>query len=174
MILRATIVLLLVLNVGVGAWWLLHDSPLNVLPPSPVTMPQLQLMAEAPAGRITTVPAAPAKPVLAPVRVAAAMPAPPAPPATVVDSNESAQCTGSAADTRGWRVVLPQLPDLAAAEAMAARIAAAGFSDYLVMRDGGDANAIALGSYGTREAAQRRVSALHAAGFPVRCVRIPA
>lgn len=175
MILRAAIVLLLVLNVGVGAWWLLHDPPSNPLPPAPVPVPQLQLMAEAPPGRVATVPAATAKPTPAPARVAATpMPAPVVAQAPVADTSDASQCTGSAADTRGWRVVLPRLAGLEAAEAMAARIAAAGFSDYLVMRDGDDANAIALGRYGTREAAQRRMSALLAAGFQVRCVRIPA
>ncbi len=48
---------------------------------------------------------------------------------------------------------------------MAKRIADAGFSDYLVMHDGADANAIALGRYGSEATARRRVQALAAAGF---------
>ena len=42
------------------------------------------------------------------------------------------------------------------------------------MREGGEANAIALGRYGTREAAQRRTASLQAAGFAARCARIEA
>ena len=51
---------------------------------------------------------------------------------------------------------------------MAQRIAAAGFSDYLVLHEGADANAIALGRYAGEGAARDRVSALVAAGFPAR------
>ena len=65
------------------------------------------------------------------------------------------------------------VPMMAAeAEAAVTRIAEAGFSDYLLVREGSEANGIALGRYGTREAAQRRTAALQAAGFAARCARI--
>jgi len=83
-------------------------------------------------------------------------------------------CTGEDAGADGWRVYLPPQPSLAAADTMAGRIAEAGFSDYLVMREGAEANAIALGRYSTREAAQRRIAALQAGGFAARCARIEA
>jgi cell division septation protein DedD len=73
---------------------------------------------------------------------------------------------------RGWRVMLPALPDTAQAEATAARIAAAGFSDYFVVREGSEANSIALGRYGNETAARRRSEALVAAGFAARAEAI--
>ena len=42
---------------------------------------------------------------------------------------------------------------------------AAGFEDLLVMADGSEANAIALGRYRSEVAARRRQAALQAAGF---------
>jgi hypothetical protein len=151
---RAALVLLLVLNAGVAAWWLLHPAPDPVAAVLPASAPRLQLLAEA-------------APVVAPV--AARAPAP-KPPARAVATG----CNGPDAGADGWRVYLPRLPGAEAADAMAARIDAAGFSDYLVMRDGEDANTIALGRYSTRDAAQRRTASLQAAGFPARCARIPA
>jgi hypothetical protein len=155
---RAAIVLLLVLNLGAAAWWLLHASPVAEAPARPANAPTLQLLAEVPAARI-----------------AMAQPqSRPQPQSQPPASSDPSQCDGPEDATRGWRVYLPRLPTSDAAQALATRIGAAGFSDYLVMRDGDDANAIALGSYGTRDAAQRRVAALQAAGFPARCARIPA
>jgi hypothetical protein len=71
-------------------------------------------------------------------------------------------------------VYLPRLPSADAAQSAAARIAESGFSDYMVVRDGADANTIELGRYGTASAAQRRTASLRAAGFQARCARIPA
>src|SRR5690606_16767824 len=79
-----------------------------------------------------------------------------------------------AGGTRGWRVYLPPAADLASAEATAARIAAAGFDDFLVLRDGAHRNGIALGMFSTEAGAQRRSAALRGAGFEARCARIPA
>lgn len=69
---------------------------------------------------------------------------------------------------RGWRVVLPPQADRAAATALAARIGAAGFSDFLVVSSGEDANGIALGRYSGESAARRREAALRDAGFPAQ------
>lgn len=66
---------------------------------------------------------------------------------------------------RGWRVVMPPLADRAAAQAMAARLAAAGFDDHFLMSTGDDANGIALGRYGSEASARRHADALRAAGF---------
>jgi hypothetical protein len=78
----------------------------------------------------------------------------------------------TSAGQRGWHVWLPALPDHAAAQAMAARIAAAGFDDYYVIPDGADANSIALGRYGNAQAAQRRQAALKAAGFDAQAAAL--
>jgi cell division septation protein DedD len=69
---------------------------------------------------------------------------------------------------RGWRVWLPPLADRASAQAMAARIEAAGFKDYYVIPTGADANSIALGRFGNEAAARRQQSALETAGFPAQ------
>ena len=58
--------------------------------------------------------------------------------------------------------------EFAAANALAARIAAAGFRDYFVMPDGGEPNAIALGRFRSEAPAQERAQALRAAGFPAQ------
>ncbi|MEG3191682.1 SPOR domain-containing protein, partial [Lysobacter sp. D1-1-M9] len=65
----------------------------------------------------------------------------------------------------GWRVYLPPSEDLAAAQAAAARVAEAGFTDYFVMRQGADANAVALGRYADEATARAHAAALAAAGF---------
>lgn len=69
------------------------------------------------------------------------------------------------ASSRGWRVWMPPLADRDAARAMAARIVAAGFSDYYIVPNGEEANSIALGRYGNEDSAQRRQAQLQAAGF---------
>jgi hypothetical protein len=70
--------------------------------------------------------------------------------------------------TRGWRVLLPAAPSLADAQATAQRISAAGFGDYFIVREGSEANSIALGRYRNEDSATRRAQSLVAAGFPAR------
>lgn len=183
MLIRATIVLLAVLNLGVAAWWLWRPLPVADAIEQPVGVPRLVLLEEIPP--VASVP--PAAPRATPVEPRAAEPQPPAretrqtvpaPGPEPIDSEPLAgepRCEGATAgEARGWRVYLPPAADLAAAEATAARIAAAGFGDYLVLRDGESANGIALGMYSTEASAQRRGAALRAAGFAARCARIPA
>ncbi|MDQ2702962.1 MAG: hypothetical protein M3Y70_09190 [Pseudomonadota bacterium] len=146
MIIRAAIVLLLVLNLGVAVWWVLHEAPPAATVQQPAGVPRLQLLPEA-------------NPAQAPAPVArAAMPA---------------SCPGPGGDGANWRVFLSGMDTPEAAQAMATRIGGAGFSDFLVMREGDD-NSIALGLFSTLDGAQRRVEALQAAGFPARCARIAA
>ncbi len=80
----------------------------------------------------------------------------------------SAVRTRTASPARAWRVLMPPLATPEAAKAMAERIAGAGFKDYLLMREGDDANAIALGRYSSEATARRRVKALADAGFAAR------
>ena len=49
--------------------------------------------------------------------------------------------------------------------ALASRIAAAGFDDFLIVAEGAEAGSIALGRFSTPEAAGRRQQALRDAGF---------
>jgi hypothetical protein len=172
MLARALIVLLAVANLGVALWWALQpaSTPASVVvaTDSDDGAPRLRLVGEG----------APAAPV-----VAAAAPAPVAPPQCYSFGPFDAAGYAVArahlqglVDTfalraedptlaRGWRVWLPGQPDRSAANALAARIAAAGFRDYFVMPDGGEPNAIALGRFRSEGPAQERATALRAAGF---------
>lgn len=169
---RALILLLLVVNAGVAAWWAF--APTTVMPtPAPrTTAPRLQLVGEVPArGRAMPIAAPPA---VAPVPAAAqcwrfgpfANTAVLAPaqawlqPRVARSSVVLVPVSG-----RGWRVWLPPLADHDTAQAMAGQIAAAGFTDYYVVPNGVEANSIALGRYGNEEAARRRQAALQAGGF---------
>ncbi|UHQ22769.1 SPOR domain-containing protein [Lysobacter sp. 5GHs7-4] len=220
MLVRASLVLLLMLNLGVTAWWGWRTPP-----PSPATESQplgiarLQLLEErdAPPARVRAAAGAPtaalrdatvAAPAVATPAVTAPVPATPAPtvavaekpaPEPAVDTTAAAPTKGErcysfgpfenaslaasarqylqplaqrlavreqrTAPARGWRVLLPQQPSREQAQAVAQRIAAAGFNDYFVVADGAEANAIALGRYRTEDAARKRAQALNAAGF---------
>ncbi|WP_282294994.1 SPOR domain-containing protein [Stenotrophomonas sp. PS02289] len=69
-----------------------------------------------------------------------------------------------------YRVMMPASASREDAQALVKRIAAAGISDYYILGQGEDANAIALGQYRNREGAERRMAALSAAGFNARLV----
>jgi len=199
MVQRAAIVLLVVLNLGAAAWWCLHAPvPAPAPPEAPAGAARLQLLSESPlaaqpARAVVGAGAAQDDALADESRVDASLPAPapqetvapaPAPStdagadaASVADAANIAAalaCEDADGPAAGWRVWLPKLPSVGAAQTTAARIAEAGFSDYLVVRDGADAGSIALGRYGTEQAARRRTAALRAAGFAARCARIPA
>ena len=186
MLIRALIVLLVVLNLGVAAWWLTRSEP---PPPSPPEIPAgvatLELVdARAPsADHPATVSAAPtpSAPAIAP---AAAAPAAQlcfrvGPFAERIAAEQSqgklAPAVGRAAlreapgtGASGYRVSLPPAPTREEAVATAQRIGAAGFDDFLVVNQGEEINGIALGRYRNREGAQRRQAQLAAAGFPAQ------
>ncbi|MEO8366531.1 MAG: SPOR domain-containing protein [Pseudoxanthomonas sp.] len=188
MLIRSLIVLLIALNLGAAAWWISRPAmPAPVLPEQPAGVARLQLLGENRAVAQVTAP------VSVPAPAAAPLPAEPT-PAPIVATATTAQCfsvgpfdsdaAAIAATARigtqakrvrprqvpgrqatGYNVMLPPLPDRESAQALAQRIGAAGFDDYLVVSGGAQANAIALGRYGSREGAERRQSALRAAGF---------
>ena len=189
MLIRALIVLLIVLNLGVAAWWISRPDPLPpALPAQPAGVARLQLLSES--GKTATVltqapvsaPAAPAPAVAAPAAVAVAEPVTPAqcfsvgPFADQAAARSAAARLGSQASrsnpreipgkaAQGYNVVLPPQADRETAQALAQRIGAAGFDDYLVVNSGAQTNGIALGRYRSREGAERRQSALRTAGF---------
>jgi len=191
MTLRASIVLLAVLNLGVAAWWLLRPEAV----PAPVVeapsgIARLQLLSE----RVGPAPA--------PVEATAAQPdvtetpTPPAAPAAAAPAvAERCYRFGPFADAaalataqvalrpgalrlrtretregggRGWRVYLPAAADRAAANANADRLKAAGFTDLLVVGDGAEANSVALGRFSSEPRAQQHAQALRAAGFAAK------
>jgi len=191
---RALIVLLVILNLGVAAWWLLRtDPPAPASTPHPRGVPRLQLVSETAAGA----PAQVAVPQAGEPLTAAPPPADaPAPaidetgqpqasaarcfsfgpfPDAAAASAAQAKLPGGARSARirsetlrrggAWTVLMPPQPDRAAAQALAQRIDAAGFKDYYVIGEGASINGIALGRFGAEEAARRHQAALRAAGF---------
>ena len=186
MLIRAVMVLLVVLNLGTAAWWLTRPPALVPAPPAQRTgVPRLKLLSEV-AKPVAATPAAPvvaeatpavppvvsepAKPFvcfsLGPFADRAAADAAIAKLAAQVTRAVSREAPGRAAT--GYSVSLAPAANRAAAQAIAQRIGAAGFDDFLVVNTGEQANSIALGRYGSRESAERRQSALKAAGFDAR------
>ncbi len=196
--LRAVIVLLLVLNLGVAAWWLSHPGVASApsLPAQPAGVPLLQLFDETaapavtapPSASVATVPRSTVAADQAPIAAGMATTAPPTEPAQCFSLGPfaDAAATGLARSrilgqsvrqrlretpgkgASGYNVLLPPSTDRDTAQALASRIGAAGFDDYLVVNAGEQANAVALGRYRSRDAAERRQAALVAAGFPAQ------
>lgn len=188
---RALIVLLLVLNVGVATWWAMRKPSPPPVPVQPQGVVPLQLLSEAPSRRFARpLPTAPADAAVAGPPAAsgndsAAVIADAAQcvsfgPFATADAAARAQTRLQplairiaareqfATPPRGWRVYLPPHASPEVAQAAAQRISAAGFSDLLVLHDGADANAIALGRYRDEDMARRRAAALGAAGFAAK------
>ncbi|WP_295571213.1 SPOR domain-containing protein [uncultured Stenotrophomonas sp.] len=69
-----------------------------------------------------------------------------------------------------YRVMLPAAANREEAQATVKRIVAAGLSDYYIISQGEETNAVALGQYRNREGAERRMAAVQAAGFLPRLV----
>jgi hypothetical protein len=171
MLMRALLVLLVVLNAGVAAWWALHDdAPAPAAAALTADVPALQLVG---AGNAT---AAASPTSRAPASLRCYRYGPFTNPAAFAAARDAIArevawtATGEqvAGVPRAWRVVLPQ-PDRITATATAARIGAAGFGDFLVLPEGGaDANTIALGRYRSESAARERVASLAKAGFDAR------
>ena len=174
MLARALIVLLAMANAGVALWWALQPSPAAqsvVATDSDAGAPRLRLVGEAAPASAPRVVAS-----VAPVAAPQCYSFGPfdADGYAVARAHLQGLVEGFAlraedpALARGWRVWMPGQPDRAAANALAARIAAAGFKDLFVMPDGGEPNAIALGRFASVAPAQLRAQALQAAGFPAR------
>jgi hypothetical protein len=169
MLLRALIVLLVVVNLGVAAWWATRaPPPAPAAPAAPAGVPRLQLLHEMPRPAAPSpVPATPAAPTqcfrFGPYASPAALRRAHArvlPQVLAADSREEASGTAS-----GWRVYMPPLPSRAEAQAIVDRLSAAGIDDLMLVPDGAEANAIALGRYSSESGARRRQAALANAGF---------
>ena len=77
------------------------------------------------------------------------------------------------AAARGWDVRMVALADRNAAEAMASRLAAAGFRDHYLLSAAEDGSVdIALGRFGNEDGARRHRDALQAAGFDAVAVPV--
>lgn len=183
MIQRALLVLLIVINLGVAAWWATRAPPLP--PPAaaqPAGVPRLQLLSEAPrrllpqpdavvatatSATVTPVPAA-----TAPVATQCFSFGPYPNPAALRRAHTRVQAQVVRAQVRevagaatGWRVFLPPLASREEAQKTVERMAAAKLEDLFVIPNGSEANGIALGRYRSEEAAKRRQATLQQAGF---------
>ena len=174
MLARALIVVLAALNLGVAAWWLLRPTPPAppplVSPLGGVELKQLPMPVEAAAAPAAGEPAVSADMTASTVCLRLG-------PFADRDAAQVAQAGlgvllldasfhEEAGAATGYRVLLPPAADRVQAQAMAARIAEAGFEDFVILNQGASANAIALGAYRSRDTAERRATALRAAGFP--------
>lgn len=182
MLTRVVFVLLVVLNLGVGAWWLVRRPP--PAPQVPAALPGIALLEVA--GQSPT----PGAPVTgdAPAALPTAHAAPPTQVASVtpvacarlgpfpgnaqamaargrLGPDVQARVAAQAGRGRGWRVIVPPLADATQAQAMATRLTQAGFADNFVMRTGSDTNAVALGRFGNEAAARRHAAAVAATGI---------
>jgi hypothetical protein len=190
MTLRASLVLLVVLNLGVALWWALRsDAPPVPAEEAPSGIARLQLLSERPELRPAST--------IAPVATSTDTPAPPTPAPQPPASTPPERCysAGPFADTaaldaaraalapmasrvrsrelrenggRGWRVYLPAAADRAAADANAQRLRAAGFTDLVVVGDGAEAHSVALGRFSTEARARAHAAALQTAGFAAK------
>lgn len=181
MLTRALIVLLLALNLGVALWWATRARPQDAeAAPPPSGVARLQLVAETAA--------APAASPLGGVVAQRPAASPPATPSQCVSFGPYLDAAAAAlaqqrlqplalrvirreafaGPARGWNVFLPPYPSTAEVEAVAQRVAAAGFADHFVVREGRQANSLALGRYASEASARRRAATLVAAGFPAQ------
>jgi cell division septation protein DedD len=189
---RALIVLLIAINIGVAAWWLLRpEPPAATAAAPPPGVPRLQLLSEAKPLAVAA-PATPATTQAGPVQAAEATPnqcfslGPFATAAALRGASARVQpqvlrlrtraAAATAAAGRGYTVLLPPFASRELAQAAADRIRAAGFDDFLLINSGDDTNGIALGRYGSLASAQRRQASLQAAGFAaqLRPIGVPA
>lgn len=136
---------------------------------TPAMVPPTPAPAAAPAAAPTPVAAAPAQCVsLGPFADRAAAQAAQAKAGASLRGTRLREIADAAA-TR-YRVLLPAAASRDEAQATVKRIVAAGVSDYYIIAQGEETNAIALGQYRNREGAERRMAALSAAGFNARMV----
>lgn len=182
MLTRASIVLLLVLNLGVAAWWVARPSePQARFDPAIGGAALLRLVEEPTEAAVVTdteeVPVAEdseAPSAAAPGAAAchrfgpfadaeAGAAAVAALETAVLQAQLRREWPGPPAN---WLVILPT-PGLEEGAEAARRVAEAGFDDYYVMRQGVDAGVVALGMYGDRNRAGARADALRKAGFEV-------
>ena len=187
MILRAAIVFLLVLNLGIAAWWIGggNVAPAPVATPMPAGVPTLRLVGETEMVKPAVTASSPVTPAVTPAPTATVATTEPVAierclrfgpfaDAAARDAARSALTSAGVAaqpretparSGRGWKVYLPAFATREEAKAMGERIKAAGISDWYVMNEGEDANTIALGRYGGEDAARRREAELKAKGF---------
>lgn len=197
---RMLLVWLLVMNLGVLAWWALHrpavadsgvrvdasiprlqlleeagDLPLPATeadaqtpPPMSQDLPQPEIPEPLPEVAEAAPPAAPGRPVCASFGPFAETPEQAA--ASLRSAGAKVKLRQEPGSQRGYNVQLPPLASAAEANAMAARLRAAGFNDLIVIKQGEQQNGIGLGRFGSEENARRHQAALQAKGFAAQII----
>ncbi len=193
MFLRLLFVLLIALNIAVGAWLLLGQDDVHGRSASDADVPTLHLLSErpsppsstnTPAASTTAVAAAPA--VSTPVPASTPAPAAPKPTsytcmalgpfATPVDLRNARNTLASQAarmrsrqeqttQTTGWWVYLPGGGSRDKALEMGRRLSAANVGEYFIVSSGDQSNTISLGLFKDPANARRRRDQVAAAGF---------
>jgi len=197
MVLRLLFVLLIALNIAVGAWLLLGQNETHASFSTDPGVPKLRLLSELPPPATTAARAASVAP-----------PATTATPATPTNANASASTPANAnvlsyacmalgpfatqedlriarnalggqvqrmrarqeqtTQTRGWWVHLPPSPNHAAALAQARQLGARNIQDYFVVSAGDNQNTVSLGLFKDPANARKRRDEIVAAGFQVQ------
>jgi hypothetical protein len=186
MLTRALIVMLVVLNLGVAAWWIWRPDPAAQAETAatPSGIARLQLLQERKdlASRLRSRPAPAAA-----IDTAATTPADETPPSADrcfrfgPFADDAALATARTAlqprvarlrtqsirsdSAAGWRVIVPPAADREAANALAERIKQAGFPDLYVVGEGAGANSIVLGQFSNEDRARQHAARLQDAGF---------
>lgn len=194
MFLRLLFVLLIALNIAVGAWLLLGQDDAHVRSVTDPGVPVLHLLTErddlAAAGSVATNATAtppPAPAATAPAALAAASPAAGASyrcmalgPFASLQALRGARVRLASSlarsrsrqeqsqQSRGWWVYLPAQASRAKALAQAQRLAAAHIDDYFVVSSGDQPNTISLGLFRDPSNARKRRDEVVAAGFPAQ------
>jgi SPOR domain len=186
MFLRLLFVLLIALNIAVGAWLLLGQPYARGGSATDPDVAELRLLSELPEPATTT----PAPGPMTSTAPAATAPTPQralsyaclalGPFATPQDLRNARETLGSqatrmrsrqeqASETSGWWVYLPSAGSRAQALALARQLAARNIGDYFVAGSSGDqANTISLGLFKDPANARKRRDDVVAAGFPAR------
>jgi len=198
MLLRLLLVLLIALNIAVGAWLLLGQNDTHASFATDPGVPKLHLLSELPPPATTVAHAASVSPpatAAAPTpAVASSNPAVAAAPnantlsyqcmalgpfATQEDLRIARNALGGevqrmrarqeqTTQTRGWWVHLPPSPNHAAALAQARQLGARNIQDYFVVSAGDNQNTVSLGLFKDPANARKRREEIAAAGFPVQ------
>ena len=180
MFLRLLFVLLIALNIAVGAWLLLGQDDAHGRSVTDPGVPMLHLLSEQPP---TPASVATATPVIPPAASETSAPAAPqllclalGPFNTPQDLRNARNALGGGGvrmrsrqeqttQTRGWWVYLPAPGTRAQALALARRLDAEHVVDYFVMSSGDQPNAISLGLFKDPANARKRRDEVAAAGF---------
>ena len=174
MLLRALILLLLCMNVGVAVWWASHREPVAaVVPATDKNVPSLVLLGEAerkPVADAAELSEAPAE--LSPDAVCLSI-GPFSTPAQLrmamdlmLPRVERIQFREvPAVSLRGYRVYLPPAANRAEALQTARALSAKGIADYYVITAGDDKDTVSLGIFRELENATQRREAVAALGY---------